>query len=213
MLPTELYNIQTQRWPQRGQHILAHFDITSVVVYQAYRPSIGHYAVQHQTFGGEFSFTRMTWIKTNFLWMMYRSGWGTKPDQEVTLAIRIQRTGFDQLLQEAVHSSFDPGLYADQDAWKAAVARSSIRLQWDPDHDPHGAKLERRAIQLGLRDEALAQYVHTWIIEIEDISDFVAEQRSVLQANADFSQLRTPSEAVYPHQDAQEIDQHSSTTD
>src|SRR5262245_58806343 len=25
----------------------------------------------------------MSWIKLNFLWMMFRSGWGTKPDQEV----------------------------------------------------------------------------------------------------------------------------------
>ncbi|WP_216092858.1 DUF4291 family protein [Candidatus Marithrix sp. Canyon 246] len=24
----------------------------------------------------------MTWIKTNFLWMMYRSEWGTKQGQE-----------------------------------------------------------------------------------------------------------------------------------
>ena len=54
-----------------------------VIVYQAYRPSIGTYAVEHGHFGGEFSYSRMSWIKTNFLWMMYRSGWGTKPGQEV----------------------------------------------------------------------------------------------------------------------------------
>src|SRR3954467_13565253 len=97
-LPTELYRLQRQRWPQSGRHILAHFDADSIVVYQAYRPTIGRYAAAHQRFSGEFSFARMSWIKTNFLWMMYRSGWGTKPDQEVTLAIRIRRAGFDQLL-------------------------------------------------------------------------------------------------------------------
>jgi hypothetical protein len=32
------------------------------------------------------------------------------------------------------------------------VARSEVRLQWNPDHDPTGNKLERRALQLGLRD-------------------------------------------------------------
>jgi len=40
------------------------------------------------------------------------------------------------------------------------------------------ASLERRAIQLGLRGEILARYAREWIIEIEDISAFVAEQRT-----------------------------------
>ena len=200
-LPTEPYLAQLQRWPQTGRHILAQFDPDSVVVYQAYRPAIGQYAVQHQRFGGEFSFTRMSWIKTNFLWMMYRSGWGTKPGQEVTLAVRIRRAGFDQLLAAAVHSSFVAGVYPDQAAWADAVANSSVRLQWDPDHDPGGAKVERRAIQLGLRDEALAQYARDWLIEIEDISAFVAEQRQYAQTKTTYAQLRTPREEIYPVQD------------
>jgi hypothetical protein len=200
-LPTEPYLAQVQRWPHTGRHILAQFDADSVVVYQAYRPAIGHYAVQHQTFGEEFSFTRMSWIKTNFLWMMYRSGWGTKLGQEVTLAVRIQRTGFEQLLRAAVHSSFVTDVYADQAAWKEAVAHSSVRLQWDPDHDPSGAKVERRAIQLGLRNDALVQYARTWLIEIEDISAFVAEQRLYAQSKTSYTQLQTPREDIYPVQD------------
>jgi hypothetical protein len=71
-LPTEPYLVQARRWPEAGRHILAQFDASSVVVYQAYRPSIGHYVARHQAFGGEFSFSRMSWIKTNFLWMIYR---------------------------------------------------------------------------------------------------------------------------------------------
>lgn len=201
-LPTESYLSQSQRWPRSGRHILAHFDADSIVVYQAYQPAIGRYAAEHQRFGGEFSFARMSWIKTNFLWMMYRSGWGTKPGQEVTLAIRIRRAGFDQLLREAVHASFAAEIYSDQAAWAEAVARSSVRLQWDPDHDPAGAKLERRAIQLGLRGEALAQYAEQWLIAIDDISEFVAEQRQHAQSRAAYAQLRTPSEAVYPVDDA-----------
>ena len=201
-LPTEPYLLQSQRWPQAGQYILAHFDADSIVVYQAYRPAIGRYAAAHQRFGGEFSFARMSWIKTNFLWMMYRSGWGTKPDQEITLAIRIRRAGFDQLLREAVHSSFVADIYSDQAAWADAVARSSVRLQWDPDHDPSGAKVERRAIQLGLRGEALARYAQQWLLAIDDISEFVAEQRQYAQARSTYGLLRTPTEAVYPVGDA-----------
>ena len=85
-LQIEPYQDQLKRWPQKGRHILAQFDEESVVVYQAYRPAIGTFAATHGYFGGEFSFNRMSWIKPNFLWMMYRSGWGTKPEQDVTLA-------------------------------------------------------------------------------------------------------------------------------
>jgi hypothetical protein len=85
-LAIEPYQEQTQFWPTEGRHIMAQFDNETVVVYQAYRPSIGHFAAQHGYFGGEFSLSRMSWIKPGFMWVMYRSGWGTKPDQEVVLA-------------------------------------------------------------------------------------------------------------------------------
>ena len=51
--------------------------------------------------GPVYSFTRMTWVKTNFLWMMYRSGWGRKRNQERTLAIYLTREGFDTILRGA----------------------------------------------------------------------------------------------------------------
>src|SRR6185369_9587101 len=60
---TELYSAQTARWPKTGRHILAQFDDESVVVYQAYRPAIGRFAAEHGYFGGEFSLSRMSWIK------------------------------------------------------------------------------------------------------------------------------------------------------
>jgi len=199
-LHLELYNDQISRWPAAGRHILAQFDDTSVVVYQAYRAGIGHFAADHHYFGGEFSLQRMSWTKPNFLWMMYRSGWGTKSDQEVTLAIRLKRTAFEEMLGQAVHSTFDPAVYGNENDWNMAVANSEVRLQWDPDHDPSGAKLERRAIQLGMRGNALAKYSREWILEICDISDFVAEQR--MHVGADTSRLVTPREDVYQPGDA-----------
>jgi hypothetical protein len=194
---TEPYLKQLERWPVIGQHILAQFDADSVIVYQAYRPAIGLYAVENQRFGGEFSFSRMSWIKPNFLWMMYRSGWGTKEGQEMILAVRLRRKGFDRILRMAVHSSFQPKAYGSAERWKAQLAESPVRLQWDPDHDPRGAKQERRAIQLGLAGEVLRQYANDWIISIEDASAFVSEQR--LHAESDgFKDLLTPREDVYP---------------
>src|SRR6201991_2272739 len=103
-LITEPYLQQSARWPTRGQHILAQFDETSIVVYQAYNPSIGLFAAANKYFGGEFKLSRMGWRRTNFLWMMYRSGWGTKEGQEVTLAITIWRDSFDSILARAVPS-------------------------------------------------------------------------------------------------------------
>jgi hypothetical protein len=196
-LHTEQYFRQLRRWPATGRHILAQFDAGTVVVYQAYRPAIGLFAAQQQRFGGEFSLNRMSWIKPNFLWMMYRSGWGTKQGQEVTLAVRLRRTGFDQILERAVHSSYVPEVYGSPENWKACLAKSPVRLQWDPDHDPCGGKQERRAIQLGLAGDALREYTEHWIVGIEDISGFVAEQRAHSQAS-DYAELVTPHEEVYP---------------
>jgi hypothetical protein len=196
-LSTERYIDQLMRWPQSGRHILAQFDDASVVVYQAYKPSIGHFAARHGYFGGEFQLGRMSWIKPNFLWMMYRSGWGTKPGQEVVLAVRIKREGFDSILAGAVHSSFVSDVYADQESWKEELATSAVRLQWDPDHDPAGRKVERRAIQLGLRGEVLERYAREWVVEIEDVSEFVASQRSHADTG-DYEALLTPREEVYP---------------
>jgi hypothetical protein len=194
------YLIQNAHWPQSGQHILAQYDDTSIIVYQAYRPSIGHFAARHGYFGGEFSFTRMSWIKPNFLWMMYRSGWGTKEGQEVTLAIRLKRAGFDTLLAQAVHSTYKARIYTSELAWKQAVEQSEVRLQWDPDHHPSGAKVERRAIQLGMRGSILARYAREWILDIEDVSDFVREQYEHARIG-NYAQLATPREMVYPVED------------
>src|SRR5262245_21691403 len=82
---SEKYVYQCSVWPSTGRHILAQYDAESVVVYQAYRRSIGEWAIRHQKLGGpHFNDSRMSWIKPNFLWMMYRSGWGTKDGQQVT---------------------------------------------------------------------------------------------------------------------------------
>ena len=143
----------------------------------------------------------MTWIKPNFLWMMYRSGWGTKQGQEVILAIRLQRSAFDLILAEAVHSKYTPEVYESQEAWQKAVAKSNVRLQWDPDHSPTGGKLQRRAIQLGLRNEVIAKYAREWILEIEDISEFVAEQHQNV-INKNYEALLTPTEHIYEVKDS-----------
>lgn len=194
-LQLESYGDQRERWPQTGRHILAQFDEETVVVYQAYRPAIGHFAAEHGYFGGPFKLTRMSWIKPNFLWMMYRSGWAKKEGQEVVLAIRLKRTAFDEILSQAVPSTFVPALYESREAWQAAVKSSNVRLQFDPDHNPFGHPVERRAIQLGLRGDVLARYANEWIVEIEDVSEFVRDQHPNVRGQCE--NLVTPEEDVY----------------
>jgi Domain of unknown function (DUF4291) len=203
-LQTERYLDQKEHWPQSGRVILAQYDEDSIVVYQAYRPSIGNFVAQHGYFGGDFSLTRMTWIKPNFLWMMYRSGWGTKEGQEVTLAIRIQRSAFDAILAQAVHSTYIPEIYENQEAWTRAVKTSDVRLQWDPDHNPSGGKLERRAIQLGVQGQVARKYSREWIISIEDISEFVSEQRQHV-VSKNYDALLIPRECVYEVSDPETL--------
>lgn len=195
-ITTETLTSQQKRWPKTGRVILAQSDAESVLVYQAYRPSIGHFAAQHGYFGGDFSMTRMTWIKPNFLWMMYRSGWGTKEGQEVTLAIRLARSAFNEILGGAVHSNFDSHVYSSHDEWKRAIGSSNVRLQWDPDHGPTGAPLDRRVIQLGLRGSVVEKYAREWILVIEDISEYAESQRKIM-ATGNLDQLLTPSETVF----------------
>ena len=200
-LPVEPYLTQSVHWPTEGRHVLAHFDQSSVIVYQAYRPSIARYAIDHGCLGGpDFSFARMSWVKPNFLWMMYRSGWGTKEGQEMTLALRLRREFFDSLLDAAVPSSFDAKQFTSQDAWQQAVAASEVRLQWDPDHSPSGAALARRAIQLGLRGNALARMAKDELLEVIDLSGFVASQRGLAQDHN--GELLTPVERPYPRDPA-----------
>jgi len=195
-LLTEDYSAQVARWPQSGKHILAQYDTDTIIVYQAYRPGIAHYALENGEFGGDFSYSRMSWIKPNFLWMMYRSGWAEKKDQEMILGLRLRRTFFDRILGEAVESHFNSTDFATHDAWKHAVETSEVRLQWDPDHDPAGKTVARRAIQLGLKGETLEEYGGGQVLEVIDMTEFVKARRDILKNNG-VSDLNIPLERVY----------------
>ena len=195
-LKVKEYKKQLNDWPKNGHHIMAQYDKEKIIVYQSYRPAIGDFASKNQFFGGPFKYTRMTWIKPNFLWMMYRNGWGTKEGQEVVLAMHLKRDAFDRYLSKAIYSSFQKELYSSYEKWQEDVQNSSIRLQWDPDHDPYGGKLERRAIQIGIRNEEIVRYAKEDILEIEDISEFVREQHQHV-LNNDLDKLIVPEEKPY----------------
>lgn len=179
------YRLQLTHWPKIGRVILAQFDDDSVVVYQAFNNKIADAALVANNFHVDevikagYNTDRMTWIKTNFLWMMYRSGWASKPSQERILAITMTRKGFDEILLNA-----------------AIRGKGSVRIQWDPDHNPDGSKVPlRRAIQLGLRNEMLQRFSRDFIIKIEDFTNFVKEQVNNISENCE--SLLIPEERIY----------------
>jgi len=193
----EPYCKQVQLVPGAGRYILAHFDDQHIVVYQAYRPETAHYVLEHGIFGGpNFSYRRMSWVKTSFLWMMYRCGWATKAGQERVLAIWLRRTFFEQVLAQAVLTTFDERAYPSLSAYQAAFRAARVRLQWDPDRLPTCARCGgRRAIQLGLRGSTLEEYGQREIVEVIDMTAFVKEQRS--NAAPPYADLVVPVQRVY----------------
>ena len=194
---TERYLEAINRLPKEGQHVLGYQQDNQIVVYQAYNQQIADYAVNHQCFGGTgYSYNRMSWIKPNFLWMMYRCGWGFKENQERVLAIWINKMDFENILRQAVFSSFDSAYYTSHDEWKEELNQKEVRLQWDPDHDPLGGKLLRRAIQIGMKGSVLEIFGKQQIKLIEDITEFVKQQK-VYVDNGNLNNLLIPVETVY----------------
>lgn len=170
--------------PQEGNFILGQKRGNNIFVYQAFNDRIADYAVHNQRFGGpDYSFTRMTWIKPNFLWMMYRCGWAEKDDnQRRVLAIEMTFDGFVELLTEGVLTSYDKS-YGREKTWREQLNNSNVRIQWDPDHDYKGGKLPRRAVQIGIKNDALQKFNNQFIVSIQDITSFVKTQKAVINNN------------------------------
>jgi hypothetical protein len=186
-----------KRPPER--QIRAVFDDRTVVVYQAYSPRIAEPALEAQRFVSPFKVERMTWIKPSFLWMMYRSGWATKPDQERVLAIRIHRDGFEWALAHSCLSHYDPAVDESYERWVERKRTSPVRIQWDPERSLHLAPLDHRAIQVGLGDEAARRYVGEWVVSITDATDLATEIHALVTAgDLGSAGAKLPAERAYP---------------
>lgn len=180
-----------------ARKILANFNENTIRVYQAYNNEIADEAIRLGTFGSAFKLERMTWIKPSFLWMMYRAGWGTKKDQERIMAIDIKRRGFEEMLKNAVLSTFNSKVYASHDDWKRELKISKVRCQWDPDRDIYCNPIGRRAIQLGISGDMVRKYVKEWIVDIFDITNDVHLWHNDIR-NRNFNLGELPKEEIHP---------------
>ena len=158
---------QIMKFPIRARHTP-----DRITVYQAYNAAIGLPAAQAGTLDTPvFSKTRMTWIKPQFLWMMYRSGWGQKDkNQAVILEIEMTRGGFNHLLENACLSSFDSAVYDGKQTWQSDLAARPNRVQWDPDKDLNLQPMKRRAIQIGISAPFVPFYLEQAILSVTDIT-------------------------------------------
>ncbi|MFF2847093.1 DUF4291 domain-containing protein [Streptomyces sp. NPDC058001] len=167
--------------PRPVREIRAAQTPTTLTVYQAYGPEIGNTAARDGRFGGGWRRERMTWVKPSFLWMMYRSDWGTAEGQQVVLAVEITRSGFEWALSHSCLSHYKPGVHADRAAWKRELRQSPARVQWDPERDVRLRPLPYRALQLGLSGEAAHRYADEWIVSISDVTPLAHRVRGLVR--------------------------------
>ncbi|MFA8298634.1 MAG: DUF4291 domain-containing protein [Hyphomicrobiales bacterium] len=180
------------------RQIRAIFDEETITVYQAFNKHIAEAALKAQTFVPPFKKERMTWIKPSFLWMMYRSGWASKENQEIILSIKIKREGFDWIINHSCLSHFTPEVYASQEEWNKIKNSSPVRIQWDPEKDIHLNALNYKSLQIGMKAEAVQHYIDDWIVSIKDITgDCKAIKRMIDSGDIEKATELLPLEEVY----------------
>ena len=164
------------------RQIRASYDDRTIRIYQAYSNNIADSALANGNFiTPPFKMERMTWIKPSFLWMMYRSGWGRKDcNQERILAIDITLEGFQWCLNNSWSSHFNPKEYPSREIWQEEKKTKNVIIQWDPERDLYSNPLEHRAIQIGIKGDAVNKYVNEWIIQITDMTPTAREIESLL---------------------------------
>ncbi|WP_432992700.1 DUF4291 domain-containing protein [Dactylosporangium sp. CA-233914] len=183
------------------REIRAVYCAETITVYQAYGAGIALAAAAAGRFVAPFERDRMTWIKPSFLWMMYRSGWATKPGQEHVLAVEIRRDGFEWALGRACLSHYDRDLHASVADWKRQLRESPVRVQWDPERDLHLSPVPGcRSLQLGLSGEAVRRYVDEWTVRITDVTALAHRIHELVRArDLDAARALLPPEREYPH--------------
>lgn len=179
--------------------IRADYTQNTIVVYQSYNKIIAKSAVENQKFSTPFSFNRMTWIKPSFLWMMERSNYGQKSNQECTLAIHIKREAWEKALRLAVLTSPEKRVYPDSQNWEEQFEKAHIYVQWDPERNIKGNKLEYRSIQVGISRHLIEEFNEEWIVKIEDYSPLVKKILSLTkQGEYNKAKKLLPIEKIYP---------------
>lgn len=180
------------------REIRATFDNETITIYQAYNEAIALSALQAQKFVPPFSFNRMTWIKPSFLWLMERSGWGRKPNQESILAIKIKRSFWEEALSNAVLTHPEKALYKEDALWEKLFSEAKIYVQWDPERNLQGTKLPHRSIQVGV-SRFWAEKYNEAIVSIENLTTLAHKIDQLRkEGQTENAKRLLPTEKIYP---------------
>lgn len=98
------------------------------------------------------------------------------------LAIDIAREGFEWALGHAFLSHFDRTRFDTEAAWREALRRDPVRVQWDPARDLRLDPLPHRAIRIGLSGETVGLYVDDWISAVRDVTWLAHEVHAAVTA-------------------------------
>jgi hypothetical protein len=179
--------------------VRADFDRDTIVVYQAYPLRIADPALRAGRFVAPSSFRRMTWIKPSFLWLMTRSTWGEKPDQERILAVRISRVGWERALSLGVLTAHEPRFHRSIADWDSDFKAAKVHVQWDPERTLGGVRAQEGSIQVGLSRHVIEEFVRDWIVGLEDVTPLAKKIRSLRdQGNRRAARRLLPAERRFP---------------
>ncbi|MFA6233320.1 MAG: DUF4291 family protein [Bacteroidota bacterium] len=195
-----------------GEHpvreVRAVYDDISVRVYQTFSNNIALELLAHQKLVPPFSFMRnLTWIKPSFLWTMKRTHWGEYSEiaingshgvgrgESTVLSITVNRIWFDTVLRTSAVINREHFRHMSLPDWRRRCDEALSFVQWDPEKDLGGRCRPYRAIQIGLKPKALAQYSEA-ILRIEPMT---ATIRNVSEAKGEQAKIaQLPDEHVYP---------------
>ncbi|KAA8910246.1 ATP-dependent RNA helicase DHX8 [Sphaerosporella brunnea] len=178
------------------RQIRALYDSGTITVYQAYSALIADPAVARQKLSASphFKFTRMTWIKPSWNWMMYRSGYSHKDERQARiLAIKMKREHFEHLLSLACVTNNHTGTLSEQEK------KCEVRVQWDPERGVSLEKLDYRSIQIGIGASISEIWANEWIDSIEDVTERAKKMKTLIDEGRvqEASEL-VPAERPYP---------------
>lgn len=180
------------------KEVRAYYTKDFIRVYQAYGDDIVQDIEKKGTFSQpSFLFSRMTWIKPSFCWMMYRSGWGYKDaKQNNILAIDMTHEGFSWCLKHAVLSKKHSDLSIEE--FIKLKENNPVVIQWDPERDIQLNKLDYRSIQIGIKGEAVEKYVNEWIVNITNITEKCQHIKDLIDdKEIEKAKLLLPEERIY----------------
>lgn len=185
----------------QARQIRALQDGDHITVYQAYNATIASAAVESQrlTASPTFKLTRMTWVKPSWCWMMYRSGYSYKDDNQARiLALRMKKTNLIELLERSILAK-----NVDKE-----TGEQIVRIQWDPERGPRLEQLGYRSIQIGIPRGLCDKWANNWVEEITDVTDKAKELKKVLDGRPDVSNEELVELGLLPDEQPFEVPGH-----